>query len=121
MENIKIVRLKTGEDIIGYVSETEAKLTISYPMAIDLIEHSGVHSFTISSWLPHQLYKINEADLWMNDILFVSEVANEFISYYKDMVDKLTKYIAAEEIMEHMKEEQMMIEALNEREISVVH
>ena len=121
MENIKIVRLKSGEDVIGYVTEDENMVIIGYPMIVDLVKSQGVQSFVIQSWMPHQLFKHNEATLWLDDILFMSEVPDEFIIYYEDMVDKMTKYIAAEEILEHMKEEAVIADAMEERELSVLH
>lgn len=121
MEDIKIVRLKSGEDIVGYINEDNEKITISYPMVIDLIKTGGVQSFTIQSWMPHQLFKLNEASIWLNDVLMISEVADEFVEYYLQMVDRLTKYIAAEEIISHLQEEEMIMSALEERESNILH
>jgi len=122
VEEIKILRLKTGEEIIGYVSEIDdMKVNVRYPMAVDIMSLKGVQSFTISSWLPHQMYKNNDINLWTNDIMFVADATDEFLEYYFKMVDKLEKYILAGEIMDNMEEEQELMEAIEEKELSVVH
>jgi hypothetical protein len=122
VEEVKILRLKTGEEIIGYVSEIdEMKLNIRYPMTVDIMALKDIQSFTISSWLPHQMYKHNDVNLWANDVMFVADATEEFLEYYFKMVDKLEKYILANEVLDNMEEEQELMEALQEKELNVVH
>jgi len=122
IEEVKILRLKTGEDIVGFVSEIDdMKLNVKYPMVIDNMVMRGVQSFSIGSWLPYQMYKQIDVNLWTNDILFTADITDDFLDYYFKMVDKLEKYILAGEVLDNLKEEEEMIEALEEKELSVVH
>lgn len=123
IEEIKVFRLKSGEDIIGFISDIDdSKFNVRYPMLIDISPTASGHSsFVIQSWLPHQLYKFNEVNIWQNDVLFMSDVTDSFIEYYNDMVDKLERYITASEIMDHLESEEEMMEAIQEKETSVIH
>ena len=122
IEEIRIVRMKTGEDVIGFVSDIDdSKIHVKYPMVVDIEEQSGHQAYVLHSWLPFQLYKHNEASLWSNDVLFISEPSDSFIEYYNKMVATLEKYITASEIMEHLDEEVVLSEALSEKALSVIH
>jgi hypothetical protein len=122
IEDIKLVRFKTGEDIIGYVSDiNHDKLNIKFPMVVITDDVNGQKAYVMAPWLPHQLYKLNETSIWSNDVMFVADATDVFVDYYKEMVVKLEKYITASEIMEHMQEEEELIDALMEKDSSVVH
>ena len=122
VEDIKIVRLKTGDDIIGYVSEiNDSKINIRYPMIVGIQEQGSHDAYTIQSWLPHQLFLNNEVNIWTNDILFISDSTDMFIDYFNQMVLKLERVITSNEIMDYLEEEEVMTEALVEKELSVVH
>ena len=122
IEDIKLVRFKTGEDIIGYVSDiNDDKINIRFPMLVVTDDVNGQKAYVMAPWLPHQLYKFNETSIWSNDIMFVADATEVFIDYYKEMVTKLEKYITVSEIMENMEDEEEMIDALIEKGSSVVH
>lgn len=122
VEEIKILRMKTGEDIIGYVSEiNDSKNHIKYPMMVDIETQNGHDAYVLRSWLPFQLYKTNEVSIWSNDILFITDPSETFIQYFTKMVTTLEKYITASDIMEHLDEEALLSEVIDEKEHSVVH
>jgi len=124
IEEIKILRLKTGEDIVGYVSDiNEMKVHIKTPMTIVIKSDPETMKqvFVIRSWLPHQLIMDNEATLWNNDILLTLEPNSEFIDYYTESVVELERLITMKEIMDHLKEETEIMEALKELESNQVH
>jgi hypothetical protein len=122
IEDIKLVRFKTGEDIIGYVSDiNDDKINIKFPMVVITDDVNGQKAYVMAPWLPHQLYKLNETSIWSNDVMFVADATDVFVDYYKEMVVKLEKYITASEIMEHMQDEEELIEALIEKDSNVVH
>ena len=122
MEEIRIIRLKSGDDVIGVVSDIdENKINVRYPMVVDIMD-SGTHqSYVIQSWLPHQMFQHNEVDLFNDDILFVASATDKFIEYYSQMVEKLEKYITSSEIMTHLEEEEELIEVMNEKASNIVH
>jgi hypothetical protein len=122
IDDIKLVRFKTGEDIIGYVSDiNDDKINIKFPMVVITDDVNGQKAYVMAPWLPHQLYKLNETSIWSNDVMFVADATDVFVDYYKEMVVKLEKYITASEIMEHMQDEEELIEALIEKDSNVVH
>lgn len=124
IEEIKVLRLKTGDDVIGYVSDIDDnRIHIRNPMLIDIMTDykSAKQSFVIQSWLPHQLIKTNETTLWSIDILTILEPTETFIDYYTDMVTKIERYNALAEIMEHLEDEEEISEAMEEKDLSVVH
>lgn len=124
IEDIRVLRLKTGEDVIGYVSDIDDnRIHIRNPMLIDIMTDykTAKQSFVIQSWLPHQLIKSNETSLWSIDILTILEPTETFIDYYTDMVTKIERYNALAEIMEHLEDEEEISEAMEEKDLSVVH
>jgi len=122
IEDIKLVRFKTGEDIIGYVSDiNHDRINIKFPMVVITDDVNGQKAYVMAPWLPHQLYKLNETSIWSNDVMFVADATDVFVDYYKEMVVKLEKYITASEIMEHMQDEEELIDALIEKDSNVVH
>lgn len=121
-EEIKIIRLKNGDDIIGIVNTLDNhRINIQYPMIIDVIDSPTKQAYIMTSWISHQIFKVNEVNLWDNDILFIADPTELFIDHYNQTVKKLEKYIVASEVMEHLEEEEQIIEAMVEKDISVIH
>lgn len=121
-DDIKIIRLKNGDDIIGIVNTLDNhRINIEYPMLIDVIDSPMKQAFVMTSWLSYQMFKNNSVNLWDNDILFVSEPTELFVEHYNETVKKLEKYIVATEVMEHLEEEELIIEAMVEKDTSVIH
>jgi hypothetical protein len=122
VEEIKILRMKTGEDVIGFVTDiNDSKIHIKYPMMVDIEVQNGRDSYVLRTWLPFQLFKTNEVSLWTNDLVFISDPSDTFIEYYNRMVTTLEKYITATEIMEHLDEEAVLTEVIEEKQHSVIH
>lgn len=123
IQEIKIVKLKTGEDIIGSITDIdESRFSIKNPMLIDIMDDnkSMQQSYVIKSWLPHQLYKLNEVSLWTDDTLFMSEATDNITEYYQMMVDKIERYIASEELMSKFEDDEL-IELLLELNDAKIH
>lgn len=123
IEDIRIVRLKTGEDIIGTVTDIDdMRFSIRTPMMVEIHRDMKTlqQSFLLASWLPHQLYKDNEVSIWSSDVLFVSEPTEFFVEYYSNMVSKLEEYIEADNFMNKLKDDELY-QALNEIDESTIH
>lgn len=113
--------MKTGEDIIGFVTNvTDSKFDIQCPMLIDVdIDMKlGQQAFIMKSWLPHQLYKNNEVSIWTNDILFMADASDTFVEYYEKMMKKIEQYLIAEQFMDEMEEDELYL-AMNELDSGV--
>lgn len=86
MEATKILRLKTGEDIICSVSPSSmGGVVLKNPMVVftkmDL--RAAKQLILINPWLPFHIIENNEVILNSSEILFSMDPIPEFIDYYK--------------------------------------
>jgi hypothetical protein len=106
--NIKIVRLQNGEDIIGYVTNKENGLyDITEPMSVaieQLHDHAGL---VMRHWLPIQLVKRNEIVLGDKDILCMIEPAADFCEYYVNTIEKLQNLLKAKNLVDSFSDEEI--------------
>lgn len=96
--NIKIIRLHGGEDIIANFIESEDKETaiLHDPMQVIFkrIPTTGQTVMMMMPWLPIEIIKENNATIYGTDILTVIEPKDDLIEYYGRAV------LEAQEIME---------------------
>jgi hypothetical protein len=107
MDNIKIIRLQNGDDIIGSVVFDYDEYYIKEPMLVGLEYVGNKAGLMMRQWLPTQLIKKNEIRLKERDILFVVEPADDFCEYYTHTVEKLTELLDYKEKTKHMDEQQI--------------
>jgi hypothetical protein len=87
---VKIVRLKTGEDLIGFYYNDKENNTVilKYPKTfypvID-VENEN-EEIVMVDWMPVEAFPIQEAPIPMDHVLFVSYPAIEFGYRYLDFV-----------------------------------
>lgn len=87
---VKIVRLKTGEDLIGfyYNDKENSTVILKYPKTfypvIDVENES--EEIVMVDWMPVEAFPIQEAPIPMDHVLFVSYPAIEFGYRYLDFV-----------------------------------
>ena len=125
MEQIKIVRLKNGEDIIGYVSESEYKCHIRDALVIQLhddIRHQK-QTLVLASWAPSSIIKVNECILYESDILTKFDPTEEFVDHYMGTLIAMTNVAKAKEEADKLSDNELieMIEALRESQQTTVH
>ena len=87
--NIKIVRLQSGEDIIAdmYQDEENGTVMLDNPMHIIFKRiPSGQTVMMMSPWLPIELIKENHALVYDSDILTIIEPKDNLIEYYGNIV-----------------------------------
>ena len=109
LETIKIIRLKNGEDIIGFIkSEDDMTYDVSEPMTVDVeVRGSNAGHLLMANWLPVQLIKKNETQIKSEDILTMMEPEENFIEYYMNTVDKLNKILEAKKEAAAMTDEEV--------------
>ena len=93
MDDIRIIRLQCGEDIIAnynYNDET-SEIVLSDPMTI-LFKRlpTGKAFMMMSPWLPIELIEDNVAIMFENDILTAVKPKQSVITYYKRIVNEST-------------------------------
>jgi hypothetical protein len=96
--NIKIVRLHGGEDIIAdYIQDDEnEKVLLNNPMQVIFKRiNSGQVVMMMMPWLPLEIIKSNQAILDIADILTTVDPKDDAIKHYAEVV------LEAQERMEH--------------------
>ena len=108
MNTIKIVRLKSGEDIIGNVTANGIQYyDIDEPMSFE-VDYRGNHSgLVMRHWLPVQLLKKNQIQLNAHDVLCVLEPDDEFSEYYLNTVEKVKRLLDAKATVKNMTDEEI--------------
>jgi hypothetical protein len=138
MHDIKLVRLRSGEDIIStYKEDAETEMVqLKDPMVVMFKRlPTGASMMMISPWLPVELIENNTATIYTDDILTVVEPKEILINHYVRMVNDLNKYMDQDnEILEkHLRDmeeemdeddeydEEEILEALKEKKNYKVH
>ena len=101
MDNIKIVRLQSGEDVIEDYTQVEgdSSVLLTNPMCLIFKRMpTGRAVMLMSPWLPLELVEKNEAWLFEADILSIFQPKSQIIDYYTNTV---------KEVEEDMLQEQM--------------
>jgi hypothetical protein len=89
MEQVKLIRLKTGEDIISYIETYEAGTVIlRSPMIVIVKMNMRTENQTVlmDHWLPITVIKENEAIINASEILTMVDPSAEFSEYYVNAV-----------------------------------
>jgi hypothetical protein len=89
MEQVKLIRLKTGEDIISYIETYEAGTVIlRSPMVVIVKMNMRAENQTVlmDHWLPITVIKENEAIIDASEILTMIDPTSEFSEYYVNAV-----------------------------------
>jgi hypothetical protein len=108
MDNIKIVRLQTGEDVIADYTQVEgdASVLLTNPMCLIFKRMpTGRAVMLMSPWLPLELVEKNEAWLFEADILTIIQPRAQIIDYYNNTV---------KEVQEDMLQDEMHGESLTD-------
>lgn len=95
---IKILRLNTGEDIIGMcvVNEETSSIDIEAPMRVILRRSpAGKSILLMAPWLPFELIEEDSATINFADIITVISPNKHFIEYYTTTVIELKGKFAA--------------------------
>jgi hypothetical protein len=92
MDNIKIIRLQSGEDIIAAYREEngEGTVLLANPMTL-LFKRlpTGKAIMLMSPWLPVELIESNATWVYTDDILSVMQPKANLIDYYNKSIKEL--------------------------------
>lgn len=130
----KIVRLTTGEDIIGacLIDEENSCISIENPMKVMIRRMTDVSKtmLVMMPWLPLEIVEDDFATINYQDIITVIDPKNSFIEYYTNMVEEfqsrmqLEKELEDEELEDDENDEETMqeiLDALKESKINRLH
>jgi hypothetical protein len=115
MDNIKIVRLQSGEDIIAdYTSDdSDSSVILNNPMSLIFKRlSSGKSVMMMSPWIPLEIVENTSARIFSLDVLAVFEPKPHIIEYYnttvveveEDMYDNDDEVDGDEELTEEEEE-----------------
>lgn len=92
MDNVKIIRLQTGEDIIAAYKEEDGEgiVLIGNPMSLMFKRlPTGKAVMLMAPWLPTELIESNSTWLYSNDILAVMQPKSYLVDYYNKSVREM--------------------------------
>ena len=125
MDNVKIIRMQTGEDIMAsMIEEQEQNETVVLNNPMRLVFRrlpTGQTALMMMPWLPVELIKEDSAIIYTTDIITVIEPKESMKEYYENLVDKtIEEMLNSEEILEQRlanmekeeKEEQQIAEEI---------
>ena len=98
MDNVKIIRLQSGEDVIADYQQMEGdeSVLLSNPMSLMFKRMpTGRAVMLMSPWLPLELVEKNEAWLYESDILTVVQPKQQIIDYYSNSVKEVEEDMIA--------------------------
>jgi hypothetical protein len=107
MDNIKIIKLHNGIDLIANVSMNNDHYLLEEPMEFDLEYRQASPGLIMRHWLPVQLLKQNEIEIKNEDVLSVLEPNVDFCEYYLNTVEKIKDLLKAKNLMESIDEDDM--------------
>ena len=127
--NIKIVRLQSGEDIIANYLEDEENDTVLLDKPMHIILKRLPNNKTVMMmmpWLPVELIKENEAILYASDILSVFEPREDLIEHYDSVLNQFEEALNSmedddEEDIDDGNDEEMEVEEIQEGIKRVLH
>jgi len=120
MEQIKIVRLKTGVDIIGTIIEQNYSTYIKDGMIIEI--HDDIRGqkqiLTLANWAPSSIIKTNECIIGDNDILTKFEPTDHFVEHYLGTLKSISALAKAKKEADKLTDDEVidLIEAMEEKE-----
>ena len=96
MEAVKLIRLKTGEDIISYIEQVDKlNFIVREPMVVitKMDNRNGKHIIMMYHWLPVPLIRHNEAFITESEIVTMLEPTSDFSEYYENAVSTMKQVL----------------------------
>ncbi len=90
MSYIKIIRLKTGKDLISFIEHSPATIKVIHPVAfyISYNKTDMTQELLMNFWLPMSLVADNSVSIPVSEILFVTEPKDSFKEYYLNFLNQ---------------------------------
>lgn len=98
MNNIKVVRLLDGTDIVSIIDEIRnGVFLLINPMEFQVQIRGQASHITLAPYLPFQFVEKNEVIIYSKDVVFMTTPKEEFAEYYETSVEQLLENINEEE------------------------
>lgn len=107
VSSIKILRLKTGVDLIADVEVDHGLYHLYDPMEFEMVFRNKKASLQMGYWLPIQLIKTNEVTIPAEEVLTQMIPNDDMVDYYKDTVLRLKELTLAKETLDNLSNKDM--------------
>jgi len=98
MNNIKVVRLLDGTDIVSVIDEIRTgEFLLINPMEFQVQVRGQASHITLAPYLPFQFVEKNEVVIYAKDVVFSTTPKEEFSEYYETSVEQLLENANEEE------------------------
>jgi hypothetical protein len=118
--NIKIVRLQSGEDIMADVMENDENelIVLDNPMHIIFKRiPTGQTVMMMMPWLPIEIIKENSAIVYSSDILTIIEPKEDLVDYYGTVVIEAQQRMEEKRDFSNEEEDDYDEEEIDEEEL----
>ncbi len=118
--NIKIVRLQSGEDIMADIIEDEENDTIFLDNPMHIIFKripTGQTVMMMMPWLPIEIIKENSAIVYSSDILTIIEPKEDLVDYYGSVVIEAQQRMGEKRDFSNEEEDDYDEEEIDEEEL----
>ena len=102
-----MIRLSSGEDIIGDVVTFSDDYEIQEPMSVSIEYRGNQSGLVMNHWLPVQLINKNQTLIKKEDVLTTFVPNPEFAEYYANTVEKLERLMKVKEEVDAMSDEEI--------------
>jgi hypothetical protein len=118
--NIKIVRLQSGEDIMADIIEDDENDTIFLDNPMHIIFKripTGQTVMMMMPWLPIEIIKENSAIVYSSDILTIIEPKEDLVDYYGTVVIEAQQRMEEKRDFSNEEEDDYDEEEIDEEEL----
>lgn len=90
MDNIKIIRLQSGEDIIAACQQENGSTLVKNPLTVAFRRlPTGKAMMMMIPWIPMEIVEFNSASIHNEDILTMFEPKQSLITFYENTIEDL--------------------------------
>lgn len=90
MDNIKIIRLQSGEDIIADCQQENGSTLVKNPLTVAFRRlPTGKAMMMMIPWIPMEIVEFNSASIHNEDILTMFEPKQSLITFYENTIEDL--------------------------------
>lgn len=87
--NIKFIRLSTGEEVVAEITEVEGKLNLKYPLIVEVetFMEEGRQLLYMKEYLPQSVVSVKEVAIPADIVLLSVPVSDDFLEQYNQATE----------------------------------
>lgn len=97
MQEVKLVRLKAGEDILCSYEAIDGHAILENPLLVMFRRDESGSGMIFMPWLPVELIDSNMAIIDEKDVMTVMNPRQSLVSYYHAQIDKITRRLSEDD------------------------